>query len=105
MQEADPVQPEPRFPVDRVRITIRYCTQCNWMLRSAWIAQELLQSFGTDLAEVALVPDTGGHFSIMAGEHLIWERKRDGGFPSPKDIKQRVRDVIAPERDLGHIDR
>ncbi|NIE80516.1 SelT/SelW/SelH family protein [Asaia sp. As-1742] len=105
MQEADPVQPEPRFPADRVRITIRYCTQCNWMLRSAWIAQELLQSFGTDLGEVALVPDTGGHFSIMAGEHLIWERKRDGGFPGPKDIKQRVRDVIAPERDLGHIDR
>ncbi|MFT9166396.1 MAG: Rdx family protein, partial [Komagataeibacter saccharivorans] len=34
-----------------------------------------------------------------------WERKRDGGFPGPKELKQRVRDVIAPERDMGHIDR
>ncbi len=93
------------LPSAGMRIAIRYCTQCNWMLRSAWIAQELLQTFGTELAEVALIPDTGGHFSIMAGDHLIWERKRDGGFPGPKDIKQRVRDVIAPERDLGHVDR
>jgi selenoprotein W-related protein len=36
---------------------------------------------------------------------LIWERKRDGGFPGPKELKQRVRDVIEPERDLGHTDR
>lgn len=92
-------------PEARPRIAIRYCTQCNWMLRSAWIAQELLSSFGTDLGEVALIPDTGGHFSILLDDTLIWERKRDGGFPGPKEIKQRVRDVVAPERDLGHTDR
>jgi selenoprotein W-related protein len=92
------------------RITITYCTQCQWLLRAAWLAQELLSTFGTDLGEVALVPGTSGIFAIGcqtegAEPVLIWERKRDGGFPEAKLLKQRVRDVIAPDRDLGHSDR
>jgi selenoprotein W-related protein len=86
-------------------ITITYCTQCNWLLRSAWMAQELLSTFGTELAAVTLVPGTGGIFEIRAAETLIWERKRDGGFPDIKTLKQAVRDLIDPDRDLGHIDR
>jgi len=92
------------------RISITYCTQCNWMLRAAWLAQELLQTFGQDLGEVALQPGTGGVFEIRVqledGEsELIWERKRDGGFPEAKVLKQRVRDLVWPDRDLGHSDR
>lgn len=87
------------------RVAIRYCTQCNWLLRSAWMAQELLQTFGNTLGEVALVPETGGIFDITVNDTVIWERVRDGGFPGPKDLKQRVRDIIEPDRDLGHIDR
>jgi selenoprotein W-related protein len=90
---------------DRPRITISYCTQCQWLLRAAWMAQELLSTFGTDLGEVALIPGTGGAFEIICNEQVIWERKADGGFPDIKILKQRVRDVIAPDRDLGHIDR
>lgn len=86
-------------------ITIIYCTQCNWLLRSAWMAQELLSTFGTELDAVALVPGTGGIFEIRSGEILVWERKRDGGFPDVKTLKQAVRDLIDPDRDLGHIDR
>jgi selenoprotein W-related protein len=86
-------------------ITITYCTQCNWLLRAGWMAQELLSTFGTELAGVTLVPGTGGIFEIDAGGTLIWERKRDGGFPDVKTLKQRVRDLIDPGRDLGHIDR
>ncbi|MBZ0163806.1 MAG: SelT/SelW/SelH family protein [Notoacmeibacter sp.] len=87
------------------RIVITYCTQCNWMLRAAWVAQELLTTFGQDIGEVALVPGTGGIFEITCNGDVIWERKRDGGFPQPKEIKQRVRDLVWPERDLGHSDR
>lgn len=86
-------------------ITILYCTQCNWLLRAGWMAQELLQTFGDTLGEVGLIPGTGGTFEIRIDGRLIWERKRDGGFPGPKELKQRVRDVIEPERDLGHLDR
>ncbi|MBB2199218.1 SelT/SelW/SelH family protein [Gluconacetobacter sp. 1c LMG 22058] len=88
------------------RLTIRYCVRCNWLLRAAWMAQELLSTFGAALGEVALIPDdSGGRFEIMLDDTLLWERTRDGGFPGPKDLKQRVRDRIDPERSLGHTDR
>ncbi|QLF69097.1 SelT/SelW/SelH family protein [Peteryoungia desertarenae] len=87
------------------RISIVYCSQCNWLLRAGWMAQELLQTFGDGLKEVALIPGTGGNFEIRVDDTLVWERKRDGGFPGPKELKQLVRDVIDPDRDLGHVDR
>lgn len=90
---------------DKPRITILYCTQCNWLLRAGWMAQELLSTFGTELGEVALLPGTGGVFEIAIDGGVIWERKRDGGFPDIKALKGRVRDRIAPGRDLGHLDR
>ncbi|WP_267421479.1 SelT/SelW/SelH family protein [Methylobacterium sp. GC_Met_2] len=89
----------------RPRVAITYCTQCNWLLRSAWMAQELLSTFRDDLGEVALIPASGGAFRIEIGTALVWERVRDGGFPDVKALKQRVRDHLDPARDLGHIDR
>ena len=86
-------------------ITITYCTQCQWLLRAAWMAQELLSTFGTDLGAVALAPGTGGVFRIHYDDSLIWDRAVDGGFPDAKALKQRVRDRLDPQRDLGHIDR
>ncbi len=87
------------------RIAITYCTQCQWLLRSAWMAQELLSTFGMELGEVSLRPGTGGVFEIACDGELIWERKRDGGFPDSRALKQRVRDRLDPGRDLGHVDR
>jgi selenoprotein W-related protein len=87
------------------RIAITYCTQCNWLLRAAWMAQELLSTFGEDLGEVALVPAAGGTFRIDYGSEVLWERKRDGGFPDAKTLKRLVRDRLDPGRDLGHVDR
>ena len=87
------------------KITITYCTQCNWMLRAAWLAQEVLGTFADTVHEVSLRPGTGGVFTIEVNDTLVWERKRDGGFPEAKVLKQRVRDVIEPERDLGHSDK
>ena len=88
-----------------VRIHIRYCTQCQWLLRSAWYAQELLSTFGEQLTEVALSPSHGGTFEIWCEDTLLWERKRDGGFPDIKTLKRQVRDQIDPAQDLGHIDQ
>lgn len=88
------------------RITIVYCPRCNWLLRSAWLAQELLTTFMDDLAEVTLRPaEVGGTFEIFFDEQSIWERTKDGGFPDAKTLKQRVRDLIDPQRSLGHNDR
>ena len=86
-------------------IVITYCTQCQWLLRAAWLAQELLSTFADDLGKVSLEPATGGAFRITCDGVQIWERKADGGFPEAKVLKQRVRDRIDPQRDLGHNDR
>lgn len=110
------------------RIAITYCTQCRWMLRAAYFGQELLSTFGTTLGEIALVPATGGIFTVQliyAPESqsqamdsrtdngakditlksvLIWDRKAEGGFPETKVLKQRIRDHLEPGRDLGHSD-
>lgn len=88
------------------RISILYCPRCNWLLRSAWLAQELLTTFSDDLSEVALKPaEKGGTFEITLDNTVIWDRNQDGGFPEAKVLKQRVRDCVAPDRTLGHIDR
>lgn len=86
------------------KITVHYCVLCQWLLRSAWLAQELLSTFSDDLAEVALTPSTKGTFKIYYNETLIWCREQDNGFPEAKILKRRVRDLLDPNRMLGHID-
>lgn len=87
-------------------ITITYCPRCGWLMRAAWLAQELLTTFVDELGGVTLRPaETSGHFSISLAESVIWDRKTDGGFPEIKQLKQKVRDIIAPEKNLGHSDR
>lgn len=86
-------------------LTVHYCTQCNWLARAAWMAQEALATFPEALGAVALTPGTGGVFEIRLGAELIWERKRDGGFPDAAHLKRLIRDRIEPARDLGHVDR
>ncbi len=87
------------------RVEIRYCTQCRWLLRAAWMAQELLTTFDEEIDELVLKPGTGGIFEVHANGERVWSRKDDGGFPEITELKQRVRDRIAPGRALGHSER
>lgn len=89
---------------DKRRVEIIYCRQCRWLLRASWMAQELLTTFDVELGEVALVPGTGGIFEVRVGDELVWSRKEKGRFPDIKELKQLVRDRVAPGRDLGHSD-
>jgi len=84
------------------RIEIRFCTQCRWMLRAAWMAQELLTTFQEEIGEVALIPATGGVFEIATQGKRVWSRNENGGFPEIAELKRRVRDIIAPTKNLGH---
>ena len=86
------------------RVEIEYCTQCRWLLRAAWIAQELLTTFQAELGEVALVPGRDGIFEVRVGSVSVWSRAGDERFPEMKELKQRIRDVVAPGRSLGHSD-
>lgn len=87
------------------RIQIRYCTGCRWLLRAAWVAQELLTTFEAELAEVSLAPGQGGVFEVRVNDELIWSRAAQGRHPELVELKQLVRDRVAPDRALGHSDR
>lgn len=89
----------------RSAISITYCTQCRWLLRAAWMAQELLTTFESDLAGVTLIPGSGGVFEVRVGDELVFSRKDAGRFPDAAELKRLVRDRVAPGRDLGHADR
>ena len=89
----------------RPRIEIEYCTQCRWLLRAGWTAQELLTTFTAELGEVALVPGTGGVFDVRVDGEVVWSRADRGGFPELSELKRVVRDRIAPSKQLGHTDR
>ena len=86
-------------------ISITYCRLCGWLLRAGWTAQELLSTFAEELGSVTLIPDaTGGVFEVRVDDKLIWSRGKEGRFPEMKELKQLVRDAVAPSRDLGHVD-
>ena len=87
------------------QVEIEYCTQCRWLLRAAWLAQELLTTFEADLSGLNLMPSTGGILDVRLNGALLFSRKLTGRFPESKELKQLIRDVIAPERDLGHSDK
>lgn len=88
--------------MNKPRVTITYCTQCHWLLRAAWMAQELLTTFANELGEVALRPGQGGVFEVHVDDTLVWSRAAEGRFPEIKELKTRVRDRVAPGKPLGH---
>lgn len=88
-------------------IEIHYCSTCRFILRATWMAQELLFTFGEELGALSLVPDEGGVFRVQLGDGtILFDRHaNDGAFPESKELKQLVRDAIAPGKDLGHSDK
>jgi len=87
------------------QVEIEYCTQCRWLLRAAWMMQELLVTFETDIERVSLIPGSGGIFEVRLNNELLFSRKQAGRFPESKELKQLIRDRIDPARPLGHSDK
>jgi selenoprotein W-related protein len=86
-------------------ITIEYCPKCGWLLRAAYMAQEFLTTFSDELNAVVLQPSqVSGNFHIRIDGTKIFDRKDFGGFPEIKELKQLVRDIAAPGKNLGHTD-
>lgn len=91
--------------MNKPTITIEYCPKCHWLLRAAYMAQEFLTTFENELQGVILKPsEFNGRYSIFIDDKKIFDRKEYGGFPEIKELKQMVRDVVAPGKSLGHTD-
>ncbi|UYQ95117.1 SelT/SelW/SelH family protein [Chitinophaga horti] len=87
-------------------VTITYCPKCGWLLRAAYMAQELLTTFEEDLGGVTLKPaEIAGSYQVFVDDFMLFDRKREGRFPDIKELKQLVRDRVNPGKSLGHSDR
>ncbi|MCW3081724.1 SelT/SelW/SelH family protein [Segetibacter sp.] len=87
-------------------ISIEYCPKCGWLLRAAYMAQEVLTTFVNDVGAVSLKPAiVNGTYTISINEEVIFDRKTMARFPEIKELKQLIRDRISPDKDLGHSDR
>ena len=87
-------------------ITIEYCPKCHWLLRAAYMAQELLTTFDGDIKSVTLEPsEENGKYALSIDGNIIFDRKSNGGFEDIKTIKQLVRDIVNPQKSLGHSDK
>ncbi|MDQ0639815.1 selenoprotein W-related protein [Pedobacter sp. W3I1] len=91
--------------MEKALVNITYCPKCGWMLRSAYMAQEILTTFVDDVKGVTLIPSkTSGVFTVHVGEKLIFDRKQMQRFPEIKELKQLIRDEVNPNMNLGHSD-
>ena len=87
-------------------IKIEYCPKCHWMMKAAYMAQEFLTTFSEELYSVELIPsEISGRYIIYVNDSKIFERKESGQFIEVKLLKQIIRDIIAPDKDLGHSDK
>ncbi|WDF80559.1 SelT/SelW/SelH family protein [Mucilaginibacter sp. KACC 22773] len=87
-------------------VTIEYCPKCGWMMRAAYMAQELLTTFTNDIFGVTLHPsEISGRYSVFIDGDVIFDRKKEGRFPEIKELKQLIRDRVNPEKNLGHSDK
>lgn len=87
-------------------VVIEYCPKCGWLLRAAYMAQELLTTFSEDLQGVTLQPsEEAGRYQVRIEAVILFDRKAAGRFPEIKELKQLVRDRVAPEKSLGHSDK
>lgn len=87
-------------------ITIEYCPKCGWMLRAAYMAQEVLTTFSEEIKGVMLQPaEVPGSYTIYCNDDIVFDRRQNGGFPEIKELKQLLRDKVAPGKSLGHSDK
>lgn len=98
--------PDTSFINPKPTITIEYCPKCRWLLRAAYMAQELLTTFEADLHGVLLQPsEIAGRYTVFINQNILFDRKREGRFPEIKELKQLVRDRVDPNKDLGHSEK
>ena len=71
----------------------------NQALHQEFASNPNLVTFGEDVGHF------GGVFRVTADEQVLWDRQKEGRFPEAKELKQRIRDAVLPEKQLGHSDR
>ncbi len=76
------------------------------MLRAAYMAQEILTTFTDEIHGILLQPsEINGRYTVCINGREVFDRKRAGHLPEIKVLKLLIREVVAPEKNLGHSDK
>lgn len=88
--------PEPLMPPldDGLRMTIRYCSECGYAQRAAWLASEMLTGYGQYIAGLELQPGGGGEFEVSIGDSLVHSKRANGQFPEPDGIAEALVAIV-----------
>ena len=77
------------------RLEIEYCAQCRWLLRAAWMAQELLTTFENGIGEMAGI-DPPSDFHVASGADSIFCVRRPAAERIRVVLQKMKRDVKSP---------
>ncbi|EER43311.1 conserved hypothetical protein [Histoplasma capsulatum H143] len=111
-QSAIPLAEAHKAHIHLPRVTIKYCTQCKWLLRRHIRSGIAPPRFPRRWAKYPSVPATGGVF-VDKDEKTGFQTPESSVFTflisttrtETKQLKSLVRNIVDPLRDLGHVDR
>ena len=79
-------------------IEIEYCTSCNYLPRTLWVAAELLPDLQYEIGAFHFVPGTKGVFEVRVSGTAIFSKNATGRFPEPDELKQLIFDQLEATR-------
>jgi selenoprotein W-related protein len=72
-------------------VSISYCTTSRWLIRAAWLAQEIVLAAAEDVASVTLIPvrpsSKVGDFVVSLEGQVVWDQAEKGRFPEVSELK------------------
>lgn len=87
-------QARPAAPGQPVKVSITYCAECGYEPQTLALASALMYEFVHELASIELIPWQSGAFDVVINGELAHSMYRDGGFPEPAAIVERVREAL-----------
>jgi selT/selW/selH-like putative selenoprotein len=68
-------------------VKIEYCVPCGYLPRAESLAAEIKTKYGVD---AELIQGVKGIFDVYVDDKLIFSRHKEGRFPEPQDIFDKV---------------
>jgi selenoprotein W-related protein len=78
------------------KLTIEYCAPCNYLPRTVWQVQELVNALTGEIQSVELIPAGNGRYRVSLGSEVLFSKEVEGRFPEPEEL------IEAAFAALGH---
>lgn len=74
------------------RISIEYCTSWGYLSKAVSLAERVLDEHKNNIAEVNIIPSTGGVFEVKFGDKLLFSKKELDRFPNDNEVENMIKD-------------